>query len=157
MSGEAQIHTYCCSLDTFGSMKYYAHFGCVIDTKKHNITCLLCFLVSSQYRFKSLPVWTLVGSLIPRFQFCILITFPKGSHAVLLKVLMGFQCSQSVLNMFPKATIGNNIMNTANQKWSPPTWALLGPLLNIGNNLKNITTYLCKAHFNVTIGDALIY
>jgi hypothetical protein len=34
--------TYCCGLDTFGSMKYYAHFGCVMDTKKQNITCLLC-------------------------------------------------------------------------------------------------------------------
>lgn len=42
MSGEAQIHIVVASTH-LGSMKYYAHFGCVINTKKHNITCLLCF------------------------------------------------------------------------------------------------------------------
>lgn len=48
MSGEAQIHIVVASTH-LGSMKYYAHFGCVINTKKHNITCFLCFWVSSQY------------------------------------------------------------------------------------------------------------
>jgi hypothetical protein len=34
----------------------------------------------------------------------------------------------------------------------------MGPISNIGNNLRNITTYLCKSHdFNATIGNVLIY
>ncbi len=47
--------------------------------------------------------------------------------------------------------MGLNSYTIKQQQWSPPI------VVPIGNNLKNIPTYLCKGLFNGTIGDAFIY